>query len=310
MARKVNYDGATILITGASAGIGAAFARRLAPRAGTLVLVARRRERLETLKTELVAVNPGLKVVVLESDLADPAAAARMADEAEASAGPVDILINNAGMGHYGTYDRTDWAKVDQMLRVNVIAPAQLAHRFFAPMVRRGRGAILNVGSSFAFISFPGFGAYVGTKYFIDGWTESLRADAAGTGVVVSQVCPGPVITEFTEVAGQKHLDPGKSPVHLTADECARWTLARFERGQAVIIPGRIMTVLSNLGRITPRLFWRIVNPFFARAMRRRDNSLYPANQLGYRSSQHEKIPAPSDARGPLASYDLVHEKG
>lgn len=248
-------DGGTVLVTGASSGIGREFAVQLAARAGTLVLVARRTELLETLRDSLVGKHPKLRVVVLSADLSDERDVDRVADEAQQQAGPVDVLINNAGLGDQALFDRADRQRTEQLLRTNVLAVVRLTAALVPSMVARGRGGILNIGSGAGLTVMPANAAYCGSKHFIDGFSEALRADLAGTGVVVTQVCPGPVDSEFDQVAGSVGgMAGGPSQLmRITAAQCAAEALAGFDRGAALVLPGRAYRMLVSLVPLLPR---------------------------------------------------------
>lgn len=231
----------TVMITGASAGIGRELALEFAPRSAALVLVARRTDRLERLRVELLAHHPELKVVVLRADLADEREIEVLLRAVTEQAGPVDVLVNNAGLGYSALLDRSDWARTRQLLHTNILAVAQLTSALLPGMVTRGRGGVLNIGSGAGFTVLPSAAAYVASKHFIAGFSEALRADLAGTGVVVTQVCPGPVDSEFDQVAGSAGGMIGGPPrfLRIGARQCAREALAGFERGGALVFPGR-----------------------------------------------------------------------
>jgi uncharacterized protein len=249
-------DGATALITGASSGIGVAIARQLAPRVKKLILVARRAERMETLAAELVAAHPALVVEVEPCDLNDRTALASLADRSAADS--VDLLVNNAGLGDISMFDLADWDKTERMIEVNVRALAFLTHRLLPPMIERGRGGILNVSSGFGLAFMPGFSAYVGTKHFVTGFTESLRLELRRQGIVVTQVCPGPVATEFEEVAGN-FTGQSAALVEISADHCARAALRGFERDRALVIPGLVIRAAMFLQAWSPRWIQRLL---------------------------------------------------
>jgi short-subunit dehydrogenase len=252
-------DGGTVLLTGASSGIGLELARQLAPRTGKLVLVARRADRLEALKTELAERCPRCTVFAEPCDLAETGSIAAMLDRVAASAGDVDVLINNAGHGHYGPFDRSDWAQTLSMIQVNIVALTLLTHRLVPPMVARGRGGVCNIGSGAGLATMPGSAVYTGTKHFVDGFTETLALELAGTGVAVTQVCPGPIDTEFAEVAGIG--DTSRSPMRLlkiSAEQCAREAIRGFERGQPLVFPGAAYRLLMTFQMVTPRWLQRI----------------------------------------------------
>jgi uncharacterized protein len=231
----------TVLITGASAGIGRELALRFGARAQTLVLVARRLDRLEKLRAELLERHPGLKVVAFAADLSDEHNIETLLARIAEQAGPVDVLVNNAGLGDAALFDRSDWARTRQILRTNIFAVTQLTSAVAPSMVQRGRGGVLNIGSGAGVTVMPNAAAYVGSKHFVAGFSEALHADLAGTGVTVTQVCPGPVDSEFDQVAGSVGGMAGAPPqfFRISAAQCAREALAGFERGDALVFPGR-----------------------------------------------------------------------
>lgn len=244
----------TVLITGASSGIGRELALQFAARSQALVLIARRTDRLERLRAELLTHHPDLKVTILGADLSDEseieALLRRVADEA----GPVDVLVNNAGLGYSALFDRSDWAKTRQVLHTNILAVAQLTSALVPGMVARGHGGVLNIGSGAGFTMLPSAASYVGSKHFIAGFSESLRADLAGTGVTVTQVCPGPVDSEFDEVAGSARGMVGGPPrfLRIGARQCAQEAIAGFDRGDARVFPGRAFRFVMHLLPLFP----------------------------------------------------------
>jgi short-subunit dehydrogenase len=252
-------DGGTIVVTGASAGIGREFAIQLAGRAGTLVLLARRAPRLEELGAELLGRNPQLRVVSLPADLSDEDDVQRVLAEMRDRAGPVDVLINNAGVGDQALYDRADWGRTRRVLATNVVAVAQMTAALVPAMVQRGRGGVLNMGSGAGLTVMPSAAAYSASKHFVDGFSEALRADVAGTGVVVTQVCPGPVDSEFDETAGSAGGMTGGPPqfLRISAARCAREALAGFDRGAPLVFPGRPFRVAMHLLPLVPRRIQR-----------------------------------------------------
>jgi uncharacterized protein len=262
-------EGGTILLTGASAGIGRELANLLGMRARTLVLVARRRERLEQLARELRSRNPRLLVQVEACDLSDPSAIDAMLERVEAQVGPVDVLVNDAGVGDQALYEQASWPRIRHIVDVNVVAPALLTHRLLGGMVARRRGGILNINSGAGVSIVPGAAAYTGSKHFMSGWTEALRAEVADVGVVVTQVCPGPVETEFDAAAGIRGLQGGPPQfMRLTAGQCAREALQGFERGQAIVFPGTAYGILMLLLGVTPRSVQRTLARRAARRLR------------------------------------------
>lgn len=171
-------DGGSALVTGASSGIGRELAIQLAARVKTLVLLARRAERLGQLRVDLAARFPLVKVIALEVDLSDEDDVARVLERVRLKAGPVDVLINAAGVGDSALFDRTDWGRTRKLLRTNVFAIAQLTAALLPSMVARGRGGLLNIGSGAGLTIMPAAAAYTGSKHFIDGFSEAVRAVA------------------------------------------------------------------------------------------------------------------------------------
>lgn len=257
MTSKAETHG-TVMITGASSGIGRELALEFAPRSKALVLVARRIERLEHLRAELLARHPNLEVIALGADLSDERETETLLRRVDEQAGPVDVLVNNAGLGYSALFDRSAWTRTRQLLHTNILAVAQLTSALVPGMVRRGRGGVLDIGSGAGFAVLPSAAAYVGSKHFIAGFTEALRADLAGTGVVVTQVCPGPVRSEFDDVAGAAGGMIGGLPntLRISARQCAREAVAAFERGSARVFPGRAYRAVMRLLPVLP-LFLR-----------------------------------------------------
>jgi short-subunit dehydrogenase len=252
-------DGSVTLITGASSGLGADFARQLAPRVKTLVLVARRTERLEKLKAELVAKHPALVVSLQPCDLADRVATDALLGRVEKEVGAIDVLINNAGLGDIGVFELAAWPKLLQMIEVNVTALVYLTHRVLPGMIARGRGGILNVSSSAGLHFLPGFATYAATKNFVTAFTEGVRIEARKGGVVMSQLCPGPVATEFEAVASNVPGLEVPSALELSSERCVRWAIAKFSRGKALIVPGYLMILTNFFGGMVPRWLKRFV---------------------------------------------------
>ncbi len=191
------------LVTGASAGIGAEFARQLAPSCRVLVLVARRAERLVELAGELEKIHPGLRVMPLEADLTDPAARLQAVGHMLSKGLVPDLLVNNAGMGDYGEFSTSDWMKVEAMLRLNIEALTHLTHALLPSMIEQGGGAILNVSSLASLVPIPDFAVYAATKAYVTSFSEALRIELREHGIRVTALCPGPVHTEFGEIAGR-----------------------------------------------------------------------------------------------------------
>jgi uncharacterized protein len=167
----------------------------------------------------------------------------------------VDVLVNNAGVGDQALADQADWARVRTVLRTNVLAVAQLTTALVPAMVERGRGGVLNMGSGAGLTVMPAAAAYSASKHFMDGFSEALRADLTGTGVVVTQVCPGPVDSEFDQLAGSAGGMTGGPPqfLRISAAQCAREALAGFDRGVPLVFPGRAYRIAMRALPLLPR---------------------------------------------------------
>lgn len=257
---KLNYANQRILITGASAGIGREMALILAGYAPKcLVLVARRAEQLKALQTDLQLKHPQLKVYVCPCDLSDTQAIDDLLGQVSTAIGAVDMLINNAGMGDYHLFEEAEWPKLQKMLRLNIEGLTYLTHKLLPAMVALGRGAILNVSSGFGFFFMPGMAVYAASKNYVTAFSEALRLEMRGTGVVISQACPGPVATEFSQVAQAEAASQNLPAImRLQAEACAREILEGFARGQGVIIPGKWVRLGTNFLRCLPRGILRL----------------------------------------------------
>ena len=234
------------LITGASAGLGAEFARQCAKRGEALVLVARRRDRLERLAAEI----GGLPHIFV-ADLAEAGAAASLIAEIEAEGLSVGTLINNAGFGLAGRFSDQPLGRLDEMIDLNVRTLVDLCHFVLPAMRARGQGAILNVASTAAFVPGPNMAVYYASKAFVLSFTEALHHELKGTGIRVSALCPGPTESEFSEVAESRSatLERMKRP----ADGVVRAGLEGLDRNKAVVVPGWPNKATANMARFLPR---------------------------------------------------------
>ena len=259
----------TALITGASAGIGREIARQLAPLAGTLILVARRADRLESLRGELLEINPELRIQCHTVDLSATAEVETFCQALKDEAVELDFLINNAGFGDSGTFETSDWPKIEQMLQVNVLALTLLCHRLI-PVLRRHRpGAILNVSSIASLLPIPHLGVYAATKAYVSSFSEALRVELRGTGISVTHLCPGPVDTEFQAVAGRAGSPERKHApdwVKVPVEEVARVALRGVARDQARVVPGFWMSLTPLFLALLPLFLLRFAYASLARA--------------------------------------------
>jgi short-subunit dehydrogenase len=242
------FAGTTVLITGASSGIGAAFADQLAATGARLILTARHPERLAAVAARVRATGAGVDTVRL--DLTSPGAVAALLRDFEARKVTVDHLINNAGIGVRG---RGVDVAVEHQLRVvdlNVRVATELALRLLPGMVARGRGGVLNVASTAAFQGLPWLSVYGGSKAYILGWSEALHVELRGTGVRCCCLCPGPVATAWFASSG---MGAPKPAIVQTAPEVARAGLRGYVRDRSHVISGPLSRTGAWLTRVVPR---------------------------------------------------------
>jgi len=237
------------LVTGASSGIGEALARRLAARGHPLVLVARRKERLEALATSLRAAH-GVDVRVEACDLAAPDAARTLM--AALGGAPVEILVNNAGYGMQGRFVDMAMSDVEKMVRLNVLALTDLTQQMAREMVARKQGMILNVSSSAAFLPSPYVSAYAATKAYVMSFSEALRHELRGTGVSLTTLYPGITRTEFNDVAGAKTPSVLDFSI-LSADAVAVAGLEALWARRRAVIPGVVNKLNALFSVLLPR---------------------------------------------------------
>ena len=245
----------TALITGASSGLGKEFARYHAAKGGDVVLTARREEALEALKVELEAKH-GIAAHVIALDLSEAGAAETLYNAVKTLGVEIDVLINNAGFGGYGHFVERDLAAHQAMIALNVSALVDLTHRIAKDMVGRGRGKILNVGSTAGFIPGPGQAIYFATKAFVNSFSQALDQELQGTGVTSTVLAPGYVETEFAQTAdleGARMLRGGGA----TAADVAKYGYDAMIRGKLLTINDRALGFMLNW--VTPLLPRRMV---------------------------------------------------
>ena len=252
----------TALVTGASSGIGAEIARELARRGRGVTLVARRAERLEALAEELTDAHE-VRAEVIAADLTDPEARAALGPELAGRGLVVDVLVNNAGLSTVGPVHAGDRDRELTMVRTDVEAVVDLCTLFLPAMVERRSGAVLNVASTAAFQPIPGQAGYGASKAFVLSYSQALQGELRGTGVSVTVLCPGPVKTEFDEVAGfgESFEDLAPRVMIVPAAQVAAAAVEGLERGRSVVIPGVANAVLAQAGRLAPR---RVLVPMMA----------------------------------------------
>lgn len=245
----------TVLITGASSGIGLELARCFAADKCRLVLVARNTEALQSLADELRRAH-GIQTMVLTADLSQPETPARVFNELQQAGVTVDVLVNNAGFGAHGAFAGLPLRLQLEMIQVNVAALTELTGLFLPGMIERKRGGVLNVGSVAGFVSGPGMAVYFATKAYVLSFTEALAEELAGTGLTVTGLCPGPTATNFGHVARGEKERQFKSP-KMSAEAVARCGHRAFRSRRVLAIPGLQNHFLIFLTRITPRRFQR-----------------------------------------------------
>ena len=240
------------LITGASAGLGADFARQCSARGERLVLVARRRNELEALADELGNAR------ALVMDLGEPGAAAAVTADVAANGEKVGTLINNAGFGLWGKFAALDGPRQRAMIDLNVGTLVELCHAVLPGMIERKSGAILNIASTAAFQPGPGMAVYFATKAFVLSFSEALHEEVRDKGVRVTALCPGPTKTEFGAIAGFKG-NGGFDKISARSEDVVAMGLKALDKGRAVAIPGLVNKAGAQAHRIVPRWLLRKV---------------------------------------------------
>lgn len=252
------------LITGASGGIGAEFARLHAAEGGDLFLVARSAERLEALKSELESQH-NVGVGLLAIDLSVDGAAQKVWEAVESAGAAVDVLINNAGFGDHDLFHECDLAKQESMMRLNMNTLTSLTRLVLPGMVQRGRGRVLNVASTAAFMPGPLQAVYYATKAYVLSFSQAIAEELRDTGVTATALCPGPVKTGFVaagDLEGVKAFENAASPRSVA--ECG---YRAMQRGKLVAINDPKLSLMLNW--IVPFLPRKTVLKMSRRAMER-----------------------------------------
>ena len=238
----------TCVVTGASSGIGAEIARELSRRGHGVTLVARRADRLQELAEEL-----GEAAVVEPCDVTDPDARKGLAERLAARGMEVDVVVNNAGFSTTGPFARGERDRELAMVRTDIEAVVDFCALFLPAMVDRGRGGVLNIASTAAFQPLPMQAGYAASKAFVLSFTESLHAELSGTGVTATALCPGPVKTEFLDVAGFKGVDALPGMFWTSPEDVAKAGVEGLARGKRVVIPGLLNRTGTVAGHLAPR---------------------------------------------------------
>jgi short-subunit dehydrogenase len=239
----MNTSRKTAVVTGASSGIGMELSRLLAADGYDLFLVARSEEKLRALARELG------HATVIVADLTLPTAPRKVFD----TAGPVDVLINNAGYGLSGAFIETDLKKELEMIQVNIAALTHLTKLFVRPMVERRSGRILNVASTAAFQPGPLMAVYYATKAYVLSFSEAIAEELRGSGVTVTALCPGPTATGFADVAGVNASRLFKMTTPMSSASVAQFGYRAMLKGKRVAIPGLRNKLLAQSIRVSPR---------------------------------------------------------
>jgi short-subunit dehydrogenase len=266
-AKKLNKQ--TVLITGASSGIGEALARRFAADGYRLVLVARSVDKLDALAAELEA-DYGVRVWVRPADLSQPDAAQALADDLKRQRTGIDVLVNNAGVLEHGAFSRMATARHQAMIDLNVSGLTAMLAQFLPPMVKRGHGRILNVASIASFQPVPTLATYAATKAFVLSLTESLAEELKDTGVTITALCPGITATSMLSGATQSNPQLAKLPGFLIGDvdEVADDGYKACMKGKVIKVPGAVNLAGAVAGRATPKwLLRRISGTLLRKAM-------------------------------------------
>ncbi|MCH7814689.1 MAG: SDR family oxidoreductase [Planctomycetes bacterium] len=261
------FDGKHVLITGASSGIGVALARRLAASGARTVIVARREERLRALADEITAAGHPQPVVVV-ADLFEAQATERVFEQAVSALGHIDVLVNNAGLGHHGPFHESEPGRIEEMLALNVRSLVRLTHLVLPGMIERGSGWILNIGSVAAYQTLPYLSVYSATKAFVLNFSEGLWAELRGSGVRVTCANPGTTRTEFFDRHERLGLRRMLLKNAMSADRVAKIALRALARGKPVVVCGYANLLATWFMRVLPR---RRVTSVVARVMRPQD---------------------------------------
>jgi short-subunit dehydrogenase len=239
----------TAVITGASGGIGAQFAVRLAARGVNLVLVARRTDKLEALRATLLERHPALHIDVLTADLAQPEAAAKVVEQVSGLGRRVDILVNNAGVGSHGPFVEEDPQQLAGQIQLNCGSLVDLTARWLPAMTTARHGVIINVASTAAFQPVATMAVYAATKAFVLSFTEALWAETRDSGVRVLALCPGATETEFFERTGQQFMTRGRQ----SPDQAVATALNALDKSTPTVVSGAVNSVSTLAYRFLPR---------------------------------------------------------
>jgi short-subunit dehydrogenase len=257
MKSRFSIKGCTSLITGATAGLGAEFARQLSPHAKRLILVGRREERLNVLAAELKGRFPSLRIDTYKADLSLASDREDLAAWVIREEFSLNLIINNAGLGDLGHFDNAEWGRLLPILEVNVTALTHLTH-LLLPMLRaQSPSGILNVSSVAGFFPLPEMAVYAATKAYVTSFSEALRMELAPEGIAVTALCPGPVPTEFFEVASRdgeaiRAMERSHPSLATSPQVVVREALKGLERDKPGVIPNKLLALLVRTVCLLP----------------------------------------------------------
>ena len=242
----------TAVITGATSGIGEAFARKFAKQGYDLVITGRRQEKIDAV-AEQIRQKYGVNVDVFLAELSEEEGVREVVNYLKDR--EIEILVNNAGFGANSLYQASDLIVMEQLAKVNVLAPIELIHAILPSMVERGKGTIINISSESVYMIVPKNAVYSGAKAFLKSFTEGLHLDLMGTGVRVMALCPGLTHTDFHEKMGMdksRQIDRGQIK-WMSADEVVEIALNDLEKGKVICIPGKHTKMLTHMLNLMPR---------------------------------------------------------
>lgn len=249
--KRVDFRGSWALITGASSGLGAQFARQLAHRGANLVLTARSRERLESFAADLSNVN-GIQARVVPADLGTVEGIRGLLDGVDALNVPIEHVINNAGFGAVGNLVKTSAETHTNMVRLNVEAVTAITRHFLPHQLAIGRGGVIHVASTAAYQPTPFMATYGATKAFVLSFSLALSEETRGTGVRVLALCPGPVPTGFQRAAGIREVGLMRL-VGMDAARVVDCALRAYDAGRPLAIPGALNSLQTAASKLLPR---------------------------------------------------------
>lgn len=251
-----------VLVTGASSGLGAEYARQLAPQCLTMVLVARREDPMRLLARELEERHPGIEVRWVVADLCDSAQRLSLFDQLGQWNWAPDLLVNNAGMGDYGSFEGSDWSKIEAMMELNIAALTHLCYLVLPSMIAAGGGGIINLSSLASALPIPDFAVYAASKAYVSSFSEALRLELREYGIRVLAVCPGPVHTGFGKVAIRDEAAsslPAREGFYTSPEVVVGSSLKALALDQARVYPGMKVALLAAGITLLPMVLIRAI---------------------------------------------------